>query len=264
MKGLDGRHQSLTHQRRLGLNRFYSILILVLTALASIAIPSEGRSEVPTYHFFQFFADYQFTTLSISDDATQTSADLYTSHDIETGLSWSQRWNDQISSFATFSLRNLDFEPSSNAEKTLTYTSQILGKFRLGTLYQLDTNAAIRGVFLYKSELFVRGLTTDSISIEAIALPQLALEGDFEFFRKNKTALGLTGQLIGLAGAAPAGYTISTGGVIGATVYVRQDLDNGALVMQFGYRERNQKTTISTFKESNIYSTLTWALPVFK
>lgn len=206
-----------------------------------------------------------FTTLAAHESSTNSNADLYTSHDFNFGVGWKVGWSRKFSSFAAFSMRNLDFEPSTNPSKTLANTNQSLFGMSVGGQTQFTQRFSLQYAAALGQELFLHGIDTSTVSVDAITIPQVGVKARWEFMHRGVTSDGFIAQADYLFSGSTDTYTVDPGTYFMGGIYVRHmTRSRRELNLDFGYFQRNQNTSILQFNESGIYATLTLSLPIFE
>lgn len=213
-------------------------------------------------HRAKFFAGYRFTTLHAVDKTTNTNADLFTSHDVVVGSAWQQKWSEEFGTFFEFSARNLDFVPSASANKNLVNTSKTLFSLSVGGQSQLSERISLRYSMSYGSQLFIRGVNSNSISVDSLAVPSIGAEGLYRLFAKGRTSLGLAASASYLFATEGETYNALAGSLFGGALYLRREnLEGKALSLKVGYQVRNQETSALRLSERGAYGLLMFSIP---
>ena len=250
-----------THRRQVASQTQTQTQVLPATK-ASSSPPTIHRNVT---HSVFYNIGSAFTTLAAHESSTNENADLYTNHDFNFGVGWDVNWSSSFSSFAAFSMRNLDFEPSTNPAKSLTNTNQSLFGMSVGAQTQFTRKFSLQYAASLEQELFLHGIDTSTIGVDAVTIPQVGVKARWECMRRGVTSDGFIAQADYLFSGSTDTYTVDPGTYFMGGIYVRHmTRSRRELNLDFGYFQRNQNTSILQFNESGVYGTLTLSLPIFE
>ncbi len=230
-----------------------------------VDVPHRCQKSRRVVHEIFYRVGFAFTTLAAHEFSTNTNADLNTSHDFNLAAEWQQRWSRRFLSFTDFSVRNLDFEPSTNPAKTLTNTNQTLFGLSVGAQSQLTQKFSLRYATRWAQELFLHGVDTTTISVDSVAVPQLEVQAKWEWAHRDATTDGVFAGANYFFAASTDTYAVHAGTGFTGGVYLRHlTKSDRELELSLGYFQRNQNTSILQFNENGVFGELTYSLPLFE
>jgi nucleoid-associated protein YgaU len=211
------------------------------------------------------FAGFGFTTLHATDDSSNATAELNTSRDLSAGLGWLQVWSRTFATSAALSARNVDFQASTNVNKTLTGTNKTLFHLSLDAEQKLSPRLTLNYGLGMGQELFLHGLDSSSVTVDAVAVPQASLEAQYEMYRQGSTSAGGQASIAGMFPASYSAYDIKSGSAFGAGIFIRhQSAANRKMDLRIGYFQRNQDTSVLKLKETSVSALLNLTFPLFE
>lgn len=237
------------------------------TQQAPLAAPINTTStttEDDVDHSLVLAGGYAITTFHAVDSTTGAVADLSTSQDLRLGANLNQKWTEGFNSFFSFSVRSINFNPSTNINKTILNTKKTLFNLSVGGNHHVGDSTQIKYWAGYANELFVYGLTSNSLAIDSVAIPSGNIELSYKILSKGKTSLGVTGTGSYYLSSKADGYSVSNGTGYGASIYLRRDYDGKSFGAVVGYKERNQDSSVASNREKNVYGALMYSIPLFK
>lgn len=220
-------------------------------------------TEEEVSHHFELKAGYQFSTLTAQDNVTKAKADLNTDHDLTAALNWSQQWAENFKTLVSFSLRNLEFQPSTNAAKKINSDAKNLFGIGFGGHYFLTDKLALDVGARYGQELFLHGLSATSIAIDTAHVSAFNLGFDYRLFKKGSTTLGFAVIGSHLEGTSTDTYTIDSGSAYKGLLYIRRDKKGKLLAFEVGAQQRNQNTSVSDLSETSIFGHVIFGFDLF-
>lgn len=204
------------------------------------------------------------TTLAAEDGTTNTDAKLLTSYDVRVVAAWSQNWTPSFATSFGGSLRTLDFQPSTNKNKSLTKTKQVLTGLSLQATQRLSRSVDLSLTAAYDKELFMEGLDSATVQIDSLAIPSFGIGTHVRLYHKGRTSTGFNAQALTLFQTSTDGYTVQQGFAYGASVYLMRSYhQSNELRLQVGFQKRHQKTSLVDIDETNVFGELTFSLPLF-
>ena len=209
------------------------------------------------------FVNYGFSTLSVVDPGSNGNAALQMSHDIKAGIRDSQRWSKNFESFEDFSLRAVDFQPSTNSSKTLSNTSHVLPHAALGIGHAIGSRFYARYSLGMENNLAIRGLDSSVIAIDSVAEPFANVELQANLYSFEHTDFFTRLSATYLMGAKTSGYDLLSGYQFDGGVFMRQMLSQ-RLSLEFGlkFSEREQNTSLLKITEQDINFGASLILPL--
>ncbi|WP_413292696.1 LysM peptidoglycan-binding domain-containing protein [Bdellovibrio sp. HCB185ZH] len=233
------------------------------SASSTPAMNSTNDDDEEVNHRFEIKAGYQISTLSAEDNVTHSKADLNTDHDLTASIGWSQQWMDKFKTLFSFSLRNLEFQPSTNASKKIVNDSKTLYGLNFGGHYLLTDRLAVGLNVGYAQELYLHGLTTTSVSIDTANVSSLNALLDYQIFKKKSTSVGFVVSGGYLGGTSTDTYTIDGGSLYKGLLYIRRDKNGRLLSFELGAQQRNQNTSVSDLSETNVFGNVIYGFDLF-
>lgn len=206
---------------------------------------------------------YQFTELYALDKATGASADLRSKNDVKATVAMEQDWGDGLGTFFAFGLRRVDFEAPTNATKTLRMESKSLAEISAGASHRLSDKIALKYSLTYGKQLFLRGMSSNLLSIDAVALPRADAGLSYDLYRRGQTTLVIEGGGAYFGGAKTDTYDVNSGYGYGAALGLDRRSGDKTLSFRAGYRRREQGNTFVKLRESNVFGAALLTLPLF-
>lgn len=235
-----------------------------LTSAPIAPAPAPVPSSAEITHSVSLFTGFRFTALNAQDRATNARAELYTIRDLDAVVDWRQEWTNSFSSHISFAARNFDFSAPTSSSKTLSNTSQNLFRLSFGLRQRLSRRFSLQGEASFGQELFLHGVDSGSLSIDAVPVPNAGLLAEYELIRRGSTSFGLAGSATSLFAASSDGYAINAGRAFGLGLFLSRELASGRAVRgALGFLERQQDTSAVQINETGIGGVLTLSLPVF-
>ncbi|MBX2987744.1 MAG: putative porin [Bdellovibrionaceae bacterium] len=227
-------------------------------------LTSLEREEEVT-HALTLSALYQFMTLSTKDPTSGSVAELQTSRDLLAEAKWSQIWSDSFSSYAAFSVCNVDFEPSTNTSKSLSSTAKTLFGLYAGAEHKLSNRFSLRYGAGIGQELFLHGLNSSIVRVDSIAVPRASIGARLEVFKKGSTSFGLDASVAQMFSATTDSYSVNSGQSYGAALYIQKmTATDRRYNLSVGFRQRSQDTSILQVKETAFFGGVSFSLPLFE
>ena len=211
----------------------------------------------------EIWGQYAFSTLNVTDKTTLAQAQLQLSHDVTVGVRDVQRWTGVFSGFAEASLRAVDFQPSTNPNKTLENTSHVLPKFLVGFETDFGQHVSVRYSLGMENSLALHGLDTAIISVDSVAQPIANIEFTALLFTLPRSKIFLLAGATYLKGASVSGYSINGGYALDGGLVYRQNLGKERF-LDFGFlfRDREQSTSLFGFSEQEAGFNLQFVMPL--
>ncbi|UYL09155.1 LysM peptidoglycan-binding domain-containing protein [Bdellovibrio sp. SKB1291214] len=222
-----------------------------------------AEEEDDINHRFEVKAGYQISTLSAQDNTTKSKAELNTDHDITASVGWTQQWSESFKSLFNFSLRNLEFQPSTNVSKTIVKDSKTLYGLGFSGHYLLSPKLGLEVGARYGQELFLHGLSTTTISIDSANISAVSVGLDYELFKKGSTSIGASISGSYLGGSSTDTYTIDAGSAYKGLLFIRRDRHGKLLKFEVGAQQRNQNTSVSDLSETSVFGNVIYGFDLF-
>jgi hypothetical protein len=204
---------------------------------------------------------YIITGLRATDKTTGSPASLASSLNAGVDARYYQLWSDSFKSFVQLKLGTLSFEQPTLVTTSLQSSSNFMSGIGLGGEFRLSQALSFRISGDYEKEAFVRATSTKSVTVDAVAVPELGGSLALDLLRKNSLTLGISGQYSELFQASTGGYTVLQGSLYGGKIYFKQDVGQSAVQTELGYSSRQQNTELTNQTEKDIVLQLRWFLP---
>ncbi|MDR3608205.1 MAG: hypothetical protein P4M08_12615 [Oligoflexia bacterium] len=230
---------------------------------AAPASPADSIGDV--MHSLSFSLGYGLTTLSAVDPVTGNSAQLLSNHDVELSATWEQGWNPNFSTFFRFSIDSIGFEQSTNPDKSLANSSNTPTELGFGATIHAGP-LTFAPSLSYGDQLFVRGLTTNTVTIDSFAVPMAQLAVSAELYCQKSTSLGVEASGAFLGPVTTDAYSAHAGSSYSGGLYMEKDFGtekSHGVRLDAGYVERNQNTSIVNLSEKSIFAGISFHFPLF-
>lgn len=227
---------------------------------------SAAPEEEPSKDRLSLSLDTRFTSLEATEAATATHAQLNSSHDVGVNAKWTQNWSPKFDTSVEVGMESIDFQASTNASKTLATTSHTLSHIEVGGISKLNDIFSAAVFFGYGEYLFVHGVTTSIIGVDAIALPEARLYLSAALLSHEKLEAGLYGEAGAVGPGSNDSYTVKTGSFFGSGAYIERKWGRDsmkALRFSAGYEKRHQKTSILDIDQSGVAGKIQFSCPLF-
>jgi hypothetical protein len=234
----------------------------VASSTPSPSISTDSERETP--HALELSLGYGFTQLSASDPATGDSAKLTSSHDVRLAATWRQNWSETFGTYFEFGLRAIDFDPTSNPNKTLSGASNVPGHISLGASSQFGSRLSLRYFVSYGQELFIRGVNFDTLSVDSVPLVSGGGELDVKIYERKSTAIGATAGGTYLGASSTDNYAIKTGSLVTGGLYLEKKCgsrEQSLFRLDLDIADRNQNTSTLNQSETSVSAGLTFSFP---
>lgn len=230
-------------------------------ALASL---EDGPAEPGVGHRLNLSAGYDFTNLSSVDKQTGSEASLYSKYSFRLGAGWEQAWTESFSTFANLELRKLDFEPSTNASKSLARTNKFMASLDAGVKRKFGSRFTLAGAVGFGSELFPRARSASVVEIDSVSLPHVDLGLNFRLFEKGATSVSALAGASYLFSAKPDGYSISGGTRLRAGIRLEHEGKANLTSLDLGFAQRRQDTSLVDLTDRAFFGRVLFSVPLFK
>lgn len=238
------------------------------TPHASPDVPASATPTAPldrdVPHRLSLSLGYGFTELSANDPVSGDSAKLTSSHDVRITALWAQEWSESFESFLQFGLRAIDFDPSSNPNKTLSGSSNVPAHLAVGAQTSFGSRLSLRYFVGYGQELFIRGLNSNTLSVDQAALVSGTAELDAKVYQRASTTIGAKASGIYLGVGSTDSYSIHSGSLLGGGLYLEKGTgasSSSHLRFDLDFSERKQNTSVTNQSESVLLGSLTFSFP---
>lgn len=231
------------------------------TSMASIE--KIKSAEIP--HRFSIDTSMGMTTLSATDASTTSSANISSSTDIAVQAGWTQEWTDSVATKVSAKFRGVEFQSPNSGTKTLSDSKKNLTAIAVGVSKKISSKFSLHSSFSYGHELFLRGLSTSGISMDAVAIPKVTVASNYELYSAGKTSLSGNIGLEYLFSGTSDGYSINSGSSIFGGLTIRREFGRDkALAFSLGYADRSQSTSAMSLHEKSVPGSVTLILPMFE
>jgi len=227
--------------------------------------PAEADTEEwpkPAPAQIEITPTYLFSTLHLQDKATAVTASLATQVSANIGLRYFQNWTDSARSFERFSLGVLSIEPPQTDSSSVVSSTKIMSTIGAGGSFQLSERINLEFSVNYESELFTRGITTQSVTVDSVMVPDFAMKVSYDIYQGHPFSLGLSAEGIGLLPASEDSYRVNAGYAVGGDLYLKQKFQSGKeFLIDVGFQSRVQNTSLVTQTENELLFGIHFSLP---
>jgi hypothetical protein len=160
--------------------------------------------------------------------------------------------------------RSVDFQPPTSSTKSIIDSKKLTTGISLGAKNRLTSKFSLNYEASYAQELFLRGMTSTSVSVNSVAIPKFSLGATYQIYEAGKTSVGVKGNFDYLLGATTDGYTVNTGTAYQGGFFLKRlyGVDKWVEV-NINYRDRAQNTSNVNFNEKTVFGSLIFSLPLF-
>ena len=211
--------------------------------------------------FLSLFIDATMgmTTLESIDAASKASATLFSSQDLGVGLGWRQDWSDSFSTKFSAKFRSVDFQQPTSSTKSISDSKKFTTGLGLGAESKLSSKISLSYGASYNQEIFLRGETSSTVSLDSVAVPKFSVGAVYQIFEVGKTSIGINGSFDYLMGATTDGYTVSNGMAYQGGLYLKPRYG----IININYRDRAQNTSLVNSHEKTVFLNFSFRAPPF-
>ena len=221
------------------------------------------ENEIP--HHVELLAAVGMTTVSGIDNLTSTNAVLFSNQDIAVGARWKQHWTNSFFTSFGVALRSIDFQPPTSSSKSISESKKLNSSLSLSAGNKLTQKLALNYGLSYGNELFLRGLSSTTVTVDALPIAKLNLGATIQLYESGLTSFGINANLDSLMGASTEGYTVSSGAAYQGGIYLKRRYGTDSDVeLNVGYKDRAQNTSLVNFNEKTFFGSLVFSLRLFE
>lgn len=233
-------------------------------AVVPVVKPAPVVEEDPVDHSIALSAEYRMTEFHAVDKVSDTVAQILTARDIFVSAAWRQAWDESFTTYQSFGLRNVTFEPSAPGSKTIGTGEKSISHFEFGLTQKITDRVSVGYSFGYGTELFVRGLNSTTVVVDAVPIPSAGLEASLDLLRRGGTSLGVLAQGRYLFHGRGDMISIEPGFHYAGAVSIKKKSPSMSLRLDLGYEMKSQETSITRQDESAAYGILQLEFPIFE
>jgi LysM repeat protein len=254
-------------------NKIYvgAVINLDTPSLRSVAEehPPEGPAriellpEVPekkTYGEFSVRAGMEFFRLNSTDNTTGANATVLSNMNPTVALNWKQHWSDAWATNFRLNYESVNLQNPS--PRTMTSSNVGAYGFGVGVERSFSDSFTLIGSLGYDQEFFLESASTQTLTLDTIAIPSASLAARFDFYKRNLTNVGLEATYSYLSTGSNSLYAVSTGSAYSGMLYWHQELSSSKTVLtgEVFYRQQSQNTSLVTQTQTDVGGVLglTW------
>jgi hypothetical protein len=116
----------------------------------------------------------------------------------------------------------------------------------------------------YGDRLFVRGVSSNAVTVDSVAVLSAGLSGSAELYRRQTNSVGVQGSAAFLGGASTDTYSVRSGSYFEGGAYLDKTWGHDgahSLRLDIGYESSQQNTSIVHQDEQSVVSSLTLRFP---
>jgi hypothetical protein len=207
---------------------------------------------------------YAITSLPSTDRYTNSPANLASSLNAGVDVRYHQNWSDTFGTYFHLRLGELSFKQPQSVSETLQSGSNFMSGVGFGANFKLSQSLTFSLFGDYEQEAFVQGLSTNSVAVNTVAIPEAGGSLDLDLFKRDGLTLGVSGQYSVLFPASAQEYNVLEGSLYGGKVYVKQEGEGASSLSyqtELGYFQRQENTTITNQTEKDVVLQFRWFLP---
>jgi hypothetical protein len=232
--------------------------------------PAPIRSLAPTppiatisRNFIELAPYFAAENISSVDQATGGTAQVASSLSAGIDVKDIHAWSEGFHSFLHLKLGSLSFSQPTTPGQSLENRGTFVYGMGLGGDFKLSSRLNFEAFFNYQKEAFASSISTTSVSVDTVAIPELGGKLDLDVIKTSAITLGLSGEYTKLFQASTDGYAISPGSLEGGLIYFRRNLNASETHFQteLGYFERQQDTSLTNQSEKEVLLQIRWTLP---
>lgn len=259
---------TLAQQKALGITR----------APSSVEEPKElepvvnvGQPQSNRYSLWTVAPVYALGSVAAKDQTTGTAAVLATQINLGVDIQYEQIWSPSFKSFFQLHLQEVMFEEPADSTKSLQGGKRFLSGIGFGIETPLSQRWRLLLNVDYKRELFIRAVSTQSVTVDSVSIPSVSAQASYDAIRAEPFVVGVSSILSLKMPATPGSYTVGRGTSYGGTIYLQQfsnakkqsgkSFSAPDLTTELGFIRRSQNTSITTQVQTDIFLKLKFPLP---
>ena len=215
--------------------------------------------------YFSLSPYYGLSSLSVTDLTSGTESTLAIHANTGVHLAYIQQWNPKVSSFLGLKLGYVSFTPPASDSQSLEHTSAFLPGIGAGTSIELSPKWNLGVMADYQYEVFARATSTQSDTIDTVAVPSLGVKLSYDLLQQDPFTLGVSGLVSAKMPASTDSYDVRLGALYGGIIYLRLN-KRARWVSQFdaelGVLQRAQSTSLTSQTQTDLSLSLKFYLPV--
>ena len=199
---------------------------------------------------------YLISALDSKDQSTGNPAKLATQYNVGLNVSHITKWSESFYSMFSLKLGLVSLEKPTNSAKSVQDANKFISGVGFETSHALSANLNLKLKADYQKELFVRGITTNSVTVDAIAIPSISIKSSFDMAHFESSTAGVAAQVKYLFPTDTDNYKVLAGTEYTATMYVRQAssiFDESKYQAELSYVQRGQNTSLTVQTESSVF-----------
>ncbi len=186
-------------------------------------LPSQ-KSEFSRGARLELSPFYRMNAITLTDPTTgaksTVGSKLYTGVNID----YIQAWTKKIQSYVHLNLGFISFEPPSDSTKTIQHSDRLLSGLGVGARYRLVDSLEFDLLATYQKELFGRSLSTTSVAMDAVSVPSLRLQSNWDLVNLDPFVFGVAPIIQVYFSTQGDSYPIRQGKALGGTLYFKQSV----------------------------------------
>lgn len=203
-------------------------------------------------------------SLEAEDRASGNASTVASKYDAGVTLSYVQDWSEKFHSQLNLKMGMVDFEKPTNSSRSLVDTQKFIFGLGAETSHQLSEKLGLTFGIDYGKELFIRSVSTQSETVDAVNVPTLGTKLSYDFANLDPFHFGVSGTYKAMLPASADGYSVKFGNLYGLSLYFNQRMkgSESKFLTELGFYQRRQDTSFSSQTESNIMATLRYFFSV--
>ncbi len=193
---------------------------------------------------------FSMTSLASTDAITGARATVASSVYTGADARYQQIWSERFKSYLRMKLAYVSFEAPNNASKSLLEKTKFLPTFGIGGVAELSSRFRAGISFYLEKDLFVRGISTTSITVDDVLIPSLGVTIGADLIQLEAFTVNAELDAQEKFPATTDSYAVksgtSFGGILGVTEHLRGE---DRFEVGFGAFSRTQNTSATNQTE---------------
>ncbi len=225
--------------------------VIVGTADSNPVVVPPASTDDQSATAFDLFPVLAMTSISAKDSVTGSSATVSSDLDVGIAANFSQVWDEYLRTNLHAKLSYITFEPPMNSAATLANSNRFLTTFGLGENTQLSSRFNLGLSFDIEKNLFVRSLSTTTVTVDSVNLPSLGANLTFDVATRRTFRVSLSALYAEKFGATTDAYTVHMGEQFGGLLNViKKNASDDQYAIGLGAYSRHQNTSATTQTET--------------
>jgi hypothetical protein len=195
---------------------------------------------------------FDFFRINATDNVTGANATILSNMNPSLSIAWKEQWSDNWATRLRLNYESLNLQ--SPTPRTMSNPTASAYGFGLGVERSFGDSWGLTADVGYDQQFFLESASTQSLTLDTVALLNASLTGRYDFFKRKNTAVGANLQVGYLGSGSNNAYTINAGNFYGGQLYLHQDLPTwkATLTGDVFYKQTSQNTSLVNQTQTDV------------